>query len=155
MLTRARLRHPDLATTIDSQMAVYVRNSQGQLEPVACNDDPGPQILGAEVPLANTEFRRRYFVQVGRLDSDNTGTSTDDVLEIVAIANAVLPTPPGPTTTTSRLVDSRSNRARSSVSRPTSAADSEGRFPTTACWSSGTRRSASRRRSSRIGCISS
>lgn len=79
----------DLATTIDSQMAVYVRNSQGQLEPVACNDDPGPQIFGAEVPLANTEFRRRYFVQVGRLDSDNTGTSTDDVLEIVAIANAV------------------------------------------------------------------
>ena len=47
----------------------------------------------------------------------------------VAIARAVLPTPPGPTTTTSRCAESRSDRAASSASRPTSSTDSDGRLP--------------------------
>ena len=76
----------DLTTNIDSQMAVYVRNSQGALEPVDCVDDPRTNVLGAEVSLS-TEFRRRYFVQVGRVDTDNTSSTADDVLEIVALAD--------------------------------------------------------------------
>jgi hypothetical protein len=75
----------DLATTIDSQMAVYVRNNQGQLQLVDCVDDQR-QALGAEVSFS-TEFRRRYFVQVGRVDADDPQTNADDVLEIVALAD--------------------------------------------------------------------
>ncbi len=55
----------------------------------------------------------------------------------MAIASAVLPTPPGPTTTTSRCVESRSDRATSSASRPTSSTDSDGRLPTESCPSIG------------------
>jgi hypothetical protein len=46
-----------------------------------------------------------------------------------AIATAVLPTPSGPTISTSRSPASRSDSAASSVSRPTSSADIDGRFP--------------------------
>ena len=47
----------------------------------------------------------------------------------VAIATAVLPIPPGPTISTSRWSSSRSASAAISASRPTSSADSDGRFP--------------------------
>ena len=47
-----------------------------------------------------------------------------------AIARAVLPTPPGPTISTSLLLASKSDTAVSSASRPTSSTDIDGRFPT-------------------------
>ena len=47
----------------------------------------------------------------------------------VAIATAVFPIPPGPTISTSRSPASSSDSAAISVSRPTSSADSDGRFP--------------------------
>ncbi len=50
----------------------------------------------------------------------------------VAIATAVFPIPPGPTISTSRCSSSRAASAAISASRPTSSADSDGRFPAAA-----------------------
>ena len=59
------------------------------------------------------------------------GATPSDELSLrpAAIATAVLPTPPGPTISTSRPSASRSATAATSVSRPTSSAEIDGRFP--------------------------
>ena len=59
------------------------------------------------------------------------GATPSDELSLrpTEIATAVLPTPPGPTISTSRPSASRSAIAATSVSRPTRSAEIDGRFP--------------------------
>ena len=68
----------------------------------------------------------RRHLQSGQPDA--TGPSAG--LRPVAIATAVLPTPPGPTISTSRRVASSSVTVSDDRSRPTSSVDIDGRFPT-------------------------
>ena len=114
---------------VDDVLAVVEDHQRGgALEPLEQR-----RLAAARSTRRSTCRRHRLAVAAVSSLANQTppGATPSDELSLrpVAIATAVLPTPPGPTISTSRSPASRSDRAATSVSRPTSSADIDGRFP--------------------------